>query len=157
MTRPGPLLIALTLAGCHEDSTHADLAPGDRLPPSCAELRQIEPCPDNGRVARQWLPPELPPADAIGEIWTYDDPNPIVGWDLVVELCADDPEQPTSIESSSRYLLWYADDAFSRIDNIWYRPRAYTRTTCRPESSAAIERVTIIDGRYRIETWAPRP
>ncbi|MCB9527474.1 MAG: hypothetical protein H6701_03600 [Myxococcales bacterium] len=157
--RPLALLLALTLPGCHEDATHADLAPGGAEPPRCDELRQLEPCPFDGLVARQYLSPEPGPrGETLDSVWTWGDPNPIVGWYLAVELCAYRPGQPTTLTDARRALIWHPDGSFERLDNHTNQnPPYYARTRCRPDSSTAVERETLVDGNYRIEYWPPRP
>lgn len=151
------LLLALALPGCHEDATHADLAPGGAEPPLCDDLRQLEPCPDDDRVARQYLSPE-PTArgETLDIVWTWDDPHPIAGWRLVVELCASHPHHVTSPANARHALVWHPDGSFQRLDNYTHRtPPYYARTLCRPDSSTAVERETLVDGNYRIEYWPP--
>lgn len=162
MTPRAPLpiaLLALALTGCHEDAIHADIAPGGLEPPRCDALRQLEPCPGSGLVARAYISPEpTGNAETLDIVWTYDDPYPIFGWRLIAELCTPAPGAITDPAKAPRALRWFAEAAFDRIDNaLTDDPPRYAITRCRPGSSTAVERETFVDGNYRIERWRPTP
>ena len=163
-THPLPLalLTLLPLPACHETATHADHAQPDAPPPLCADLRQLEPCPQDLPLARLWIAPYYPTSpEVLSSLWTYNDPTPITGWTLYTELCIDPNLTGTLLqllESAPTALLWSDDGSFDRLDR-WTTPSGdhYQRTTCVPDSTTAIERTTLQAGRTRIEAWPPRP
>lgn len=159
----GPITSALTLAltftGCHEDATHADFeAAADA--PRCDALVDLDPCPHGHPHLRLW---RRNPADGdvLSELWTIDDPDPVVGWTLVVELCSAE-ETPllerTAIETATVVIWWFGDD-FTRTER-WQGTDGATyfrRVYCLGDSSKAIERFTVGPDGARVERWSPQP